>query len=621
MMDRLREGVNSIAVKIILGLIILSFLFAGIGSYLVNGGSDVAAKVGSTDISRNDFEQSYQNRRNRMQVDLATRGEDVSALLSNPNYVNMLRQQVLSEMVNTEVLDQYAASLGLTVTDEQVRQAILESPEFQKDGKFDQETYQRLLNQVGLSVDDYAESLRSNLLRNQLVVALQASDFALAGETEAQNKRLTQTRDIRQVTISAKQFADKITLSDDEIQAYYDQHPEKFTRPEQYKLSYLELSAQQLVDKQTVSDEEMQQYYQENQERYSTPEQRQISHILLKDEQDAQAVLAKIHDGADFATLAKQRSEDSGSAKEGGSLGWIQAGSMDEHVEDAAFGLSNVGDVSDVVQSNFGYHIVKLDAVKPAQVKPFDDVKAAIKQELIEQKAADQFYALSNQLEQVAFDSPNSLDDAAQAIKQDVQVTEFVSQQAMPEVLNNEAVMQAIQSPEVQEDGMNSEVIEVAPEHVVVVHVNELRPEMVLPLQEVKDQVVAQLSQEKGEQQVSELAKNIIAELQDGHDELLAQQKLAFGDVESIDRSSPLAQTVFAMAKPLENSATFAQAPAANGGDITIIKLEAVKDAPNADLNDAIKQQLSQINAQNSWMDVLNTQRENTDIQYYSVSQ
>lgn len=620
MMERLREGVNSIAVKIILGLIILSFIFAGIGNYLISGGKDVAAEVGSIDISRTQFEQAYQNERNRIQAELAQKGEDVSELFANQYYVQMLRQKVLNELVNTTLLDQYAQSLGLTVTDKQVRQAIIEAPEFQKDGQFDQETYQRLLRQAGLTADGYAESLRSGLLRNQLVMAIQGSDFSLKGETEAQNALFTQTRDIRQLTLSVQEFADKVKLGDEDIQAYYDSHSEVFTRPEQYKLSYVELSAEQLAQQQTVSDEEAQRYYQENKERYSSIEQRKISHILVKDEQKAEELLAQLQQGAEFATLAQEQSEDVGSAKEGGSLGWIQRGDLGESIDTAVFELKNVGDFSGVVHSEFGYHIIQLNDIKPAQAKPFADVAEAIKRDVVNQKAADKFDALSQQLEKVAFDAPNELNSAAQAIEQQVHKTDFVSQQELPEILNHKAVLEAIQSPDVQEDGMNSEVIEIAPQHLIVVRVDDLRPETVLPLNEVKEQVVAQLSQEKGAEQASELAKQIITELKEGKHALLDQHQLTFGDAETIDRRSPMAKTVFAMAKPVEGKPSFAQTSAANQ-DVVIIQLDAVNEEADSQLHDSIEQQLFQMNAQNSVSDILETLREQEDVKVYSVSQ
>ncbi|EKO3986976.1 peptidylprolyl isomerase, partial [Vibrio fluvialis] len=402
MMDRLREGVNSIAVKIILGLIILSFIFAGVGNYLISGSNNAAAKVGGTEIGRGEFEQAYQNERNRMQAQL---GDYFANLLADPEYVASFRKSVLDRMINDLLLEQHAQSLGLRVSDDQIRQMILDMPQFQSEGKFDQEIYQSALRRAGFSPDSFAEYMRRDLVRNQLMSALQGSEFTLKGEVEAQGELISQTRDIRTITLSPAEFAKNVELSDDEIEQYYKQNPERYTRPEQVKLSYIELSAEQLKSAVTISDDQAQQYYQDHLDKYSSAEQRKVSHILIQgdDEKAAQEILDELKAGADFSTLAKEKSQDIGSAEEGGSLGWIEHDTMDPAFESAAFALKQAGDISGLVKSDFGYHIIKLDEVKAPIAKPYADVAADIKAELKDQQAVDKFYELQTELEKVAF--------------------------------------------------------------------------------------------------------------------------------------------------------------------------------------------------------------------------
>ena len=619
MMDRLREGVNSIAVKIILGLIILSFVFAGVGSYIVGGSNNSAAKVGNVEIGRGEFEQAYQNERNRMQAQL---GDYFSTLLADPNYVESFRKSVLDRMINDLLLEQHAESLGLRVSDSQVRSMIVDMPQFQVDGKFDQEIYQASLRRAGFSPDSFAEYLRRDLVRNQLLTAIQASDFSLEGEVEAQSKLLTQTREIKKVTLSLSDFASKAELSEQEINDYYTQNPERYTRPEQVKVAYVELSAQQLKDAIDVSDEQAKQYYQEHLDKYSSEEQRRVSHILIEgdDEAKAQAILDELNAGADFATLAEAKSDDFGSASEGGSLGWIERDVMDPAFEEAAFALKKAGDVTGLVKSDFGYHIIKLDELKDSVAKPYEEVASEIKQELKDQQAIDQFYELQSQLETVAFEYPDSLDDAADAIKAEIHTTDFISQTDAPELLKAPAVMQAILSPEVKEDGLNSEVIEVAPEHVIVVRVEDARDETVLPLDEVREQVTTALAKVKGEQSAIELADNLVAELKKGNKDLMTENGLAFSDSENIDRSSPLADVVFSMKKPSSGQVEFAQAKDFNG-DIVVVELTNVKSDVNAQYNEQIGTQLTQMNAQQDLSGLINILRKTIDIEYYVVTQ
>jgi len=618
MMDRLREGVNSIAVKIILGLIILSFVFVGVGN-LAGGSNNVAAKVGNTQISRGDFEQAYQNERNRMQSQL---GEYFSNLLADPAYVESFRKSVLDRMVNDALIEQHAQSLGLRVSDEQVRELMLELPQFQMDGEFSPEIYQTTLRRYGYSPEGYAELLRRNLVRNQLLSAIETSDFSLAGEVNSQAKLIMQTREIQAINLSLSDFAAKVELSEEEIADYYQQNSERYTRPEQVKVAYIELSAEQLKQSVTVTDEEVETYYQEHLDKYSTQEQRKVSHILVEgdDEAKAQAILDELNAGADFATLAQEKSDDIGSSEEGGSLGFIERDVMDPAFEDAAFALQNVGDVTGLVKSEFGYHIIKLDELQEPVAKPLAEVAAVIKQELVDQKAVDQFYELQSTLEKVAFESADSLDDAAQAINAKIHTTDFISQVDAPELLKTPAVLQAILSPEVKEDGLNSEVTEVSPEHVIVVRVEDYRDETVLPLEEVREQVVAQLAKVKGEQHALELANKVVADLNAGNESVLADNALVFGETQMVDRSSPLADAVFAMPKPVDGKVQYAQSKSLNG-DIVIVKLEQVSDMFMTQYNDQIASQLMQMNAQQNLSGLISILRQTIDIEYYVVTQ
>lgn len=619
MMDRLREGVNSIAVKIILGLIILSFVFAGVGSYITGGGNNAAAKVGNTEIGRGEFEQAYQNERNRMQSQL---GDYFSQMLADPAYVESFRKSVLDRMINDVLLEQQAESLGLRISDSQIRTMILEMPQFQTAGQFDQEVYQAALRRAGFGPESFAEYMRRDLMRNQLVTALQGSEFVLQGEIDTQSKLIAQTRDIRTVTLSVAELAKSVELTEEEISEYYQQNPLAYTRPEQAKVSYIELSAEALKGQIQVSDEQAEQYYQEHLDKYSTEEQRKVSHILVQgdDEAKAQAILDELNAGADFAALAEEKSDDFGSADVGGDLGWIERDVMDPAFEDAAFALENVGDTTGLVKSEFGYHIIKLDELQASKAQPFSEVAAEIKQELLDQEAVDQFYELQTELEKVAFEYPDSLDDSAEAINAKIQTTDFVSQIDAPELLKTPAVMQAILSPEVKEDGLNSEVIEVAPEHVIVVRVEETRDETVLPLEEVQDQVVAALSAVKAEQQAIELGVSLVNELKAGNEAVLAENNLTFSELETIDRSSPLASSVFAFAKPEAGQPVFGQAKDQNG-NIVVVELSKVTADINPAYSTQIGAQLERVGNQQDLTNVLNVLRKNADVEYYIVGQ
>ncbi|MDD9195636.1 peptidylprolyl isomerase [Aliivibrio sp. S3MY1] len=618
MMDRIREGSTGLVVKIILGLIIFSFVFAGVGSYLVGGSQPLAAKVGEREITRNDFEQVYQNERNRMQSQL---GEYFSTLLGDPAYVEQFRKSVLDRMVNDALLDNQAQNLGLRVSDEQIRQAIISMPQFQKDGKFDEEIYNISLRRAGFSSDSFAEYLRQDLVRNQLILALESTEFTLDNEVQAQGVLEAQQREIRTITLDTAEFAKKATVTGEEIQTYYDENKQQFVRPEQVKVSYIELSGNALKEQAPITDEEIQTYYNQNKDKYSTQEKREVSHILINgDEADANAVLARLDAGEDFATVAKEESQDIPTAKEGGSLGWIERGVIDPEFEDAAFQLVNIGDHSGIVKSVFGYHIIQLDGIEEPKTKALTEVSAEIKTFLVDEHAADAFYSLQSELAEKAFESPDSLDDAAETVNAKIVTTDFFSQTDAPEVLSNSFVLQAIYSPEVKEDGLNSDVIEIAPEHIVVVRVEDVREEMVLPLDEVKAAVVARLSQSKGEQKALDLAQSVLSALDKGEVNYLLDNGLSFTKARMITRADELANDVYRLQKPEQGQSTYAQVMDRRGNHV-IVALDGVLELSNDAMAEQVSTRLLRTQTQQDLTATLDTLKASSDISYPLLEQ
>lgn len=619
MMDRLREGANSIVVKLILGLIILAFVFAGVGNYLVSGSNNNVAEVGSTPITRQDFESAYQNQRSRLQAQM---GDYFGQLMAQPGYVDSLRQSVLQEMINDALMLQLADDLGLKISDQQVRQAIVDIPAFQNNGQFDKETYQSALRVNGYTPDSFAQVMRRSLLQEQLTQALQNSEFALPSEVKQQVGLLTQTRNIERVTIAADQFADQIQLSDQEIQDYYQAHQAQFSRPEQFKLSYIEFSAQGLQSSVSVTQQDIDTYYQEHLSDFTSEEQRRVRHILFRGddaEQQAKAALTKLQAGADFAELAKQESQDGGSADNGGELGWIEKGTMAPEFEQAAFALAKAGDLSGVVKTNFGYHIIQLEEIKAGDAQPLSQVQDQIKQDLVYEKVADQYYDLQNKIDQAAFESPDSLDSAAKIAGVNIEHTDFISQDDLPDVLKQPAVEQALNSDEVKLQGLNSAAIEVGSEHIVVVRVDDSREATVLPLEDVKPQVVSQLTAQKSLDKAQDLATQLVTGLEKGDNSLLAEHQLAFGEQETIDRRSPLANDVFAMKKPQDGQPTFIQSEDQQG-NVVVIKLDSIGTSQEQVDESRYADQLTQSLLQQDLTALITALRADTDIDVYLTS-
>ncbi|GAB6263097.1 peptidylprolyl isomerase [Photobacterium sp. R1] len=622
MMERMREGVSSIWVKIILSLIIFSFVFAGVGSYLANSNQPVAAKIDGEEISQRQFEEAYQNERNRMQSQL---GDYFSTLMGDPGYVQQFRRSVLDRLVNDALIEQRANTLGLRISDDQVKKAIRAMPEFQRDGQFDNDVYTSVLRRSRFTPDQFAEYMRTNMLRQQLLTAIQGSDFALKNELAQLQQLEQQQREVRSLTLNLETFKKNVEISEEDSQAYYQQHALEFTRPEQVKVSYIELSGNSLKNTMAVSEDELKTYYQDNLVKFSKPEQRHVRHILIQGDDaeaksKADAILAELKGGADFAAVAQAKSDDTFSAKQGGELDWFERGVMDPAFEEAAFGLKNNGDVSDVVKSSFGYHIIQLEGVKAPTAKPFADVREDLLADLRDQKAAEAFYQQQTKLAETAFEMPDSLDDAAKAVNAKVQKTDFFALNNAQGVLATPAVVQALNTPEVREDGLNSEVIELGPEHVIVVRVDEARPEQLLAFEEVSGQVHEQLAQQRGEAAAEKQADEILAALRQGDINILEQQDLSFSEPQTLNRrgSDPvLTQKAFALAKP-EDGKTVYGVTHDQQGNVVIIALDKVTEpeVEPAKSNGPMAEQLAQMNAQQDVMALLDVLRADAKVTY-----
>ncbi|SIN76740.1 peptidylprolyl isomerase [Salinivibrio sp. ES.052] len=587
MMERIREGTNSLVVKIILSLIIFSFAFAGVGSYLAGGSNPPAATVGDKEISRAELDRAYQNERARMQQQA---GEQFNQLLGNPEYVKRFRQNILDRMVNDLLLEQEASKLGLRVSDEQVKAAIRAMPQFRQSGQFNNERYQAALRQTGMSADEFANYMRTDLMRQQLVNGLQSTAFVLPSELESLYRLEAQSREVRTITLSVDTFAEKVTLSDEELESYYQTNRDDYVQPRMVKVAYVALTGDSLASDIQISDDEISAYYQENQSQYGSQERRKVSHILIEGTGDeakarAQDALERLNQGEAFTTLAKEVSDDTFSAEQGGSLDWIEPDVMDPAFEKAAYGLNSKGDISGLVQSDFGFHIIRLDDIDPADVTPLAEVKEDIRQALQQAHAADRFYAQTTKLAEVAFEEANGLEPAADAINATVQFTDYFAPEKAKGLMARPQIQQALDSYDVRENGLNSELIELSGEHAIVVRLDDVKPEKQLSFAEVKSQVRDTLAAEKGREQAQEKANALVAQLEETGE--LGDGGYAFSKAQILNRVSQqqaIAERAFSLPQPEQVSASYGVTQDEQG-NIVVVALDDVIDPEIPDIS------------------------------------
>lgn len=579
MMDNLRAAANHVVLKIILALIILSFVLTGVGNYLIGGSGDYAAKVNGQTIERAQLEQAFQSERSRMQQQL---GDQFSALAGNEGYMQQMRRQVLSQLIDNMLLDQYAKKLGLAVSDDQIKDAIRKAPYFQTNGQFDNAKYLDLIGRMGYTADNFAQSMRQQLVNQQLIQAFGESGFVLPSESQAMAALVLQERDVRLATIDLKALQAKQSAGDDELKAYYDQNKNSFIAPEQMKVSYISLDAASMQDKVKVSEEDISAYYDQHKSSYGQPERKNYSVIQLKTEAEANAALDELKKGADFATLAKEKSTDIISRRTGGELGWLEPETTADELKQA--NLTEKGQLSGVVKSSVGFLIVRLNDIEPEKVKPLSEVHDAIAKQVQQEKAVDAYYALQQKVSEAATSDNESLASAEEAAGVKAAQSDWFTRDNIPAALNFKPVVQAIFDGSLIGEngapGSNSDVITVDGDRAFVVRVSSHKPEGIEPFDQVKDRVAELVKRNKAVQEAKLQGEKLLVELKQGKgDEAMKAAGLSFGAVQKMARApedSQLVESVFALPHPQDGKPVYGMSQERQD-NVVLIALDAVK--------------------------------------------
>lgn len=629
MLDKLREGAQGKVAKVILGLIILSFALAGVGSYLNGPARTAPATVNGNDISAPALENAYRNERARMESQM---GEAFNQLAANPDYMKQFRRGVLDRLIDQALIDDKARSLGLRVSDEQIKQAIVAMPEFAENGKFSNDRYLQLIRRAGMTPEMFRDSLRQDMVRQQLMGSVLGSEFALKGEAEQLDRLYNQTRDLRLIRLAASAYVDGIEVSDAEVEQFYKANSARFMNDETVKVDYLLLDAANLGKNIKVTEQDAQDYYDQHQDLFQRPERRQVAHILIpfgKDEkaaeQKAEAVLAKAKAGDDFAALAKADSSDTFSAKKGGELDWFEKGVMDPAFEKAAFALAKAGDLSAVVKSPFGFHIIKLLGVEPAKTKPFVDVMSDTIARLQSEKAKEQFFAEQQKMADSSFENPDSLDLTAEAMGLQVQSTGYFSQADAPAPLNDPKVLSVAFSEQLRDDNTNSDVIELADGKALVLHIMGHQPKAAKPLAEVKEQVITAIKHDKASEVARGKAQGLLDKLKVG--ENVQADLTALGlKVDTHTGVSRFAQEmdqnlvtqVFRMPHPTDGKPSVELVTEANGDRVVVAldKVNVIKEP--SQMVSLLQGQLGQGKAQADYKSLIDELRKAAKIEYFT---
>lgn len=598
MLQAIHDRVTGWIAWIIIGLIIVVFALWGIDSYLKSEAKVYAAMVNDVEISVPEYRAAKQQQVQRMRAMLGNQFD--VALTNTPEF----KTAVLDRLIEEELLVQAATDAGLSVSDGYLAARIHAIPEFQgDDGKFSQDRYQRLLAQQGMSPQQFERQVRRSLLINQFVGSLSDSAVVVPQEVEQGLRLQGQERKLKYLRIPMARYLDKAEVKPEEITAFYDANKARFVEPEQVRLQYLELSLDSIAAGLQASDAEIEDLYASEKAKLTVDEQRRARHILIKldegaeeaavaaAEKKAEDLVKRLRAGEDFAKLAKEFSDDPGSAAEGGDLGLFGKGMMVPEFETATFALKK-DEISDPVRSPFGFHIIQVTEIQAAKTPELAEVRAQLAEEAKRKQAEQIFAERSETLGTLSFEHPDTLTVAAEQLDLKLQESDWLPASGGPGIGSHPQVMEAALSEDVLSGGNNSQAIEIGADHVVVVRVLEHKPVKQLELDMVRDAIVNNLRQEAARKAARAEGEALVKRLEGGAAlaDIAAELKLEVTDAGFIGRNDAK-QDRQIVAEAFKVPRTEAGKTAAAGaglvsGDYVLMQIEAVRDGEIAGIGE-----------------------------------
>lgn len=601
MLQRIRDKSSGPLAYAIVGLIALVFSVWGLGSYFTESANPAVAEVGGTKITKYELQRAYDQRYARLQELM---GDDFDHDSVDPQ---QFRRSVLEGLIQRELLSQYAKETGYRITDGALIAKLRSDSRFQVDGSFSAERYRALLSQAGISASAFESGMRGDMQIQQIRSGVLDTAFVSDREIARANALRNQRRQAAYLAFRPDAFADEVEIEDAEIESYYRDNPNAFMREQRVKLKYVVLDRSKLDIAQEPDEKYLKTLYdQEKQARFKTPERRMARHILVRidDDTDASAARTRIQelasklDSSDksFAELARANSDDASTADKGGKLDWVSRGTMVAPFEEALFKLEP-GEVSAPVKTEFGWHLIKLEEVDPAEIKPLDDPD--VRAELIElyrsRERDERYKQMAERLDALSFEAPESLDAITDELELEVRSSGWVTRSGGEGVAGNEAVIKAAFSDSVLKDGLNSTPIQLSGDRQVVVRVAEQQDAQRRPLDAVRDQIRQTLTEQAASKLARKQAEAALEAARGGDDlrTLAGDGPGEFRDVGWVNRngdrmSGALRDKLYTLPRPGGDAPSYGMATSDDG----LVAVLRLTDVESPDLKKDAGQQL-----------------------------
>jgi peptidyl-prolyl cis-trans isomerase D len=596
MLLAIRERVMGLVGWVLLGILGIAFSFFGLDWYMRSDSRIFAATVNDVDIPLGEHQRAYQLLRARLQERLGNAYDP--ALLNE----STLKKSALEQLIREQLLLQEAEAAGFAISPQLVAARIGAVQGFQEDGRFSKERYERALRLQGMNPSEFEWRLSREMLTQQIINGIAGTAAPTAATADRVYELQGQQRRFSHITLPLERFTDKVEISDGDVSAWYDGHLDDFMTPERVRVQYIELRAENIEVPGDIDEEALLQLYDEQPDRFITPEERRARHILVSLPADADdetiaaaraealAILQRLDEGEDFAELAKAESDDPGSAGNGGDLGFFGRGLMTPEFEQAVFELEK-GGRSDIVRSPFGFHIV---------AQPFEQVRAELVAEYLAEQRSELFFDRSELLANLVFEQPDTLQAAADALNLEVQTSDWLTREGGAGIGKYPQVAAMAFQADILEGGANSEPVEIAAEHLVVIRNLEHVPATPRPLDEVRDEVRQQLLDSRARELAKGHGDTLLRRLRNGTPlaDIASSEGLEVADSGLIDRQSQTAegrliQEAFLLPAPATDRISATGITLASG-DYVLLLLHEVKPGDTAGLSDAERGRLRQ---------------------------
>jgi peptidyl-prolyl cis-trans isomerase D len=509
MLQNIRNNLQGTIAKIIIALIAIPFVLFGVDAFFTGGTPEVASVDGET-ITEPELARSIELQRRRLLAEMQDRIDP--AMLEE----SFLREPVLNSLIERKLLEKTARDASFRIGEAMVNQVIIDDPNFQEDGVFSQARFQGILASNAMSPDFYKDMLREELLISQLMGGISGTEFVTEREMQDLARITQQSLDLRYLTVPVAAMAAEVSVGEAEVENYFEENREEFRTEEAVTVEYLELKLEDLFE--PIPEQTLREEYAFRADDFKGSVERHAAHILIADQPDPEAKLSELRErieaGEDFAALAKEFSEDAGSAGSGGDLGFSAGDAFPPEFEEALAALEP-GQLSAPVQTDAGWHLIKLLELRATEGPSFEEVRSDIETELQRRAAEPVFVARSEQLADLTFNS-EGLGEAAGALNLTPKRSAPFSRRGGEGVFADARVIKAAFSSEVLDDKQNSELLELAPEHVMVLHVVEHEPSRQQELAEIRERIVEVLKESLIRKRAAAVAEEVLASLRSG---------------------------------------------------------------------------------------------------------